>query len=197
MPVPFNRNKGFTLVELLLVVAILSIVSMVVIPSMARSIKGSRMQVATRTVISAGKYARCMAVLKQKEMALVFNIEDSSIRIMPIKIEMATATNNTAEAGLPGSSPAPAGAGESGPEVKDDQVSSGFTGELEMTKTLDRIAIESVDADGKEQLKGTCTIIYSNNGRCAPYKVRLRDEADNVNEISVDALATAQAKKLY
>ncbi len=181
--------------ELLLVVAIMSIMAMVTIPSMARSIKGSRMQVASRTVITSGKYARSMAVLKQKEMALVFNIEDSSIKIMPIKREVVV-TNDAPQAGMTGVSTVSEGAGESGPAVTDDQSASGFTGELEITRTLDRVAIESIDAEDKAQRKGICTIIYSNNGRCAPYKVRLRDEEGNVNEISVDALATAEAKRL-
>jgi type II secretion system protein H len=190
-----KHRSGFTLVELLLVAAIIAIVTVVVVPSMVKSIKGNRMRVATKTVVTAGKYARSMAVLKQKEMAVIFDIERSSVKIMPVKRDLAAPTNGVAAAAADGLT----GAGnpdQSEPAVTDDKISTGFTGENEIERELDLVSIISVDAGGEDQSKGICTIIYSNNGRCAPYKVRLQDEDGNINEIKVDALGSAETSKM-
>ena len=75
------RKLGFTLVEVMLVVAIIGIVSVVTFPSIARSIPEIRLRAAVRTVVKAGRYARSMAVLKQKEMKVTFNLESAEVLV--------------------------------------------------------------------------------------------------------------------
>ena len=68
-----DRNQvGFTLVELLLVLVIIGVVTAVTIPNVVRSIKGNRLRTAARTVVKAGRYARSMAVLRQRELKVAF-----------------------------------------------------------------------------------------------------------------------------
>ncbi|OVE76175.1 type II secretion system protein GspH [bacterium E08(2017)] len=76
-----NFRKGFTLVEVLLVLVIVGIVSAVVLPNLAQSLKGNRLRVATRTVVKAGRYARSIAVLKQKPITLTFQLKDSTLTV--------------------------------------------------------------------------------------------------------------------
>ena len=59
-------KAAFTLVEVLMVVAIVAIVSAVTFPLLARSLRGNRLQTARLTVMMASRYARSMAILQQK-----------------------------------------------------------------------------------------------------------------------------------
>lgn len=77
-----NRKSAFTLVELLLVLAILAIVSAIVAPSFAKSMSGNRLRTSTRTIVKAGRYARSIAVLKQEPMTLVFDLETTTISVV-------------------------------------------------------------------------------------------------------------------
>jgi type II secretion system protein H len=76
------KRFAFTLVEMLLVLAILAIVSAIVLPSFAKSMGGNRLRTATRTIVKAGRYARSIAVLKQAPITLVFDMDGSSISVV-------------------------------------------------------------------------------------------------------------------
>lgn len=72
-----SRDRGrtaFTLVELLLVLAIVGVATAVTLPNLVRSTRGNRMRAAARTVVMAGRYARSMAVLRQQPVTLEFAI---------------------------------------------------------------------------------------------------------------------------
>jgi prepilin-type N-terminal cleavage/methylation domain-containing protein len=74
-------RRGFTLVEVLLVVAILCVVAAVTVPSFVGSLKGNRMRTAVRAVVTAGRYARSMAVLQQKETRVCFDLDAGIVSV--------------------------------------------------------------------------------------------------------------------
>ena len=76
-----RTGRAFTIIELLLVLTIMGIVVAVIAPSLTRSIRGNRLRTASRTVVMAGRYARSMAVLKQKELSMVFNLESATVSV--------------------------------------------------------------------------------------------------------------------
>ena len=190
-------KQAFTLIELLLVAAIIGIVTAIVVPSMVKSIRGNRLKLAARTVVRAGKYARSMAVLKQKKMEVIFDLDKGIITIKPFKtVKVAPPEDKKEE-----QSAGPAFTGisdnsENGPDVSDDKNTGGFTGEQAVIRKLDAVSIVWVEAGDEKQNEGVCSIIYNNNGRCAPYTVQLQDDAGYEMNIEVDALAAAQVNAL-
>jgi len=82
MPISTRRvPTGFTLVELMLVLTIIGIVVAVGVPSMAKSIRGNRLRLAASTVVKAGRYARSMAIMRQQEVRLAFNVGDGRVEV--------------------------------------------------------------------------------------------------------------------
>jgi len=67
------------MVELLLVVVIIAIGIGVAMPSFVRSIQGQRLKTAARTVATVARYARSMAILKQTDLTLAFNLSNGQI----------------------------------------------------------------------------------------------------------------------
>lgn len=65
--------------ELLLVTAIIGILLTATVPSMMRSIRGSRLRAGASAVAKAGKYARSMAIMSQQEVRLTFRKADARI----------------------------------------------------------------------------------------------------------------------
>lgn len=79
-----RAQRAFTLIELLLVVAIALIAAGIAVPLFSRSFQGSQLRAATRQVAMTAKYARSMAVLKQQHMAMLFDKVDGSIEVVSI-----------------------------------------------------------------------------------------------------------------
>ncbi|MGN1359459.1 MAG: Tfp pilus assembly protein FimT/FimU [Kiritimatiellia bacterium] len=69
---PRSLSQGFTLLELLLVVAIAGILLAIVAPNFSEGLAGTRMQMAAQSVMHLSRYARNMAVLQQQPAELSF-----------------------------------------------------------------------------------------------------------------------------
>jgi type II secretion system protein H len=190
-----RRLRGFTLIEMLLVMAVIAIVTAVTVPNFVRSIRGNRLRVAMRTMVMAGRYARSMAVMRQVNMAVDVNIADAEIVIRQVGTRPPAAAEEPADdyalsisAGNGSVTMGGAGAGDGeapgAPAVADD---------VELTRKLDRVRIQSVRIQGEEsdRTDGVCRLVYRNNGTCTPYAVTLIDENDVEVTIEVDALASA------
>jgi prepilin-type N-terminal cleavage/methylation domain-containing protein len=76
---PSAFSLGFTLIELLLVIVIIGVALGIAMPSFVRSIQGQRLKTAARTVATVARYARSMAVLKQTDLTLSFNLATGQI----------------------------------------------------------------------------------------------------------------------
>ena len=91
------RRRGFTMLELLLVIAILGVASAIVLPRMSASTAGSRLRVGARAVTQAVRYARTMALLHQMDIDIRFDLEGGKIRV-----EAAPLTGERADGGAAG-----------------------------------------------------------------------------------------------
>ena len=80
--------RGFTMIELLLVVVIIGIAIGVTMPSLVRSIRGQRLKSAARTMVTVARYARSMAVLKQTDLTLSFNFATGQIDLTSTNVSL-------------------------------------------------------------------------------------------------------------
>lgn len=83
---PANKScrlarRGFSLMEVLLVVVIMGIAMGIAMPAMVRSIAGNRLRTAGRALISSARYARSMSILHQVPLSLRFNLDQGGIEV--------------------------------------------------------------------------------------------------------------------
>ena len=78
MPRP---RAAFTLIELLLVIAILGILAAAVAPSVGVMISGGRLSASARELAGAGRYARTMALLNQTPVDLVVDLGAGTVAV--------------------------------------------------------------------------------------------------------------------
>ena len=71
-------HSGFTLVELLVVMALLALVVGLVATSLSRSISGAESRVAARKIVAALRYTRTQAILQKTETVFMVDTEERS-----------------------------------------------------------------------------------------------------------------------
>jgi prepilin-type N-terminal cleavage/methylation domain-containing protein len=78
----FARRRGFTLLELLLVLVVVSIAFGIAVPLFLRSFQGHRLRTAGRAMTMVAKYAKNMAVLKQRDLVLRFDLAAGQVDLV-------------------------------------------------------------------------------------------------------------------
>lgn len=82
---PKIRRRGFTLIEILVVVVIAALMATIALPGFVRSMRGSQLRTASRTVLMAHKYARSTSVLRQVPMAILLDPVNNELEIVTIQ----------------------------------------------------------------------------------------------------------------
>ena len=178
-------RRGFTLIEILIVVVIAALAATIALPGFVRTMKGSQLRTASRTVLMAHKYARSTSVLRQVPMAILLDKESRELEI----ITMASATaadarsrfldervSRATDVALGGDT----GAGEEKPAIA-----------TELVRTLGRdIKIEAFRSErGGQEFKGVFWINYHPNGMSDGFELVLSDGSSRRVEITGDAIS--------
>jgi len=190
---PCAKLSAFTLVELLLVMAIMGVLAAMIVPNLARSVRGNRIRVATRAVVTAGRYARNISILRESGHALVFDIDRARIYVSESVTSISTNSVKDPEAEL--EETAFDAEEEADPVVFASDRTFSSTGEF--TRELTGVTIESVELGGEDpRTVGSIAVVFESNGRCTPYVVTLADESGKKVIIDVDALAATETEMI-
>jgi general secretion pathway protein H len=77
----FLETYGFTLIEILVVLVLISLTTALVIPNFGSNISGIRMKSGLREILTALRYARNSAVMKKQISRVVFDLDEMVYRI--------------------------------------------------------------------------------------------------------------------
>lgn len=196
-------RRGFTLVELVVVIVIIGVMAMVIGPTFTSGSDIARVKTASRGLTQMSRYARTMALLHQTPVDLVIG-SDGSLRVAAagggageslVSAKAFGVTNSAAAAAEKEAADAAAkeavevsesGRGGGASYVmadldvskKYDEVSFVFEG---YTDTMDesrksRVSETSDDGDkagAAEEAVQTVQVRYKSNGTCRPFRVRV------------------------
>ena len=74
------ERNGFTLIEIIAVIALLALAASTVVFFISRSLSTSQIQAAGRDLVAALRYTRGQAIVKRKEQALELDVEKRAYR---------------------------------------------------------------------------------------------------------------------
>ncbi len=77
-PLPTPRQKGFTLIEMVVVIVLIGIVASVVTFSFTRSLAGARIQAASNDLVAGLRYTRGQAIVKGEQKVLMLDLEKNT-----------------------------------------------------------------------------------------------------------------------
>lgn len=188
------RRHGFTLIEMLVVVAIIGICVAVSIPSFVEARRGSALRESSQTIIMTAKYARSMALLKQVDMALLVDRGGAQIELVSLS--------------------QPPGAGEQDKFVEErgarlyategEKEDAGYltdTNELaaapppsiksELVRDLaEGIIIKDLEVlTGSKRSKDVSWIFFNRNGTSSGFKLTIEDSRGSICDIEMDGIS--------
>jgi prepilin-type N-terminal cleavage/methylation domain-containing protein len=182
-----HKKHGFTLIEMLLVVVIAGVLVAISMPSFVRSIRGNRLRSAARTVAASGRYARSIAVLHQRPVAVTFLLDGGKL-VVDLLQELPLSDDTSGDA--------------AGDEVDrqdampDEPVGAGLADQpvIRIERVLDGVRIVRVHISDRSRLERSgddgqrIQVIYGSNGRCLAHEIVLEDDDGLQLVVAVDVL---------
>ena len=219
-----QTDKGFSLVELLIVIVIIGIMAAMIGPTFTTGSDSARVKTASRGVMQMSRYARTMALLHQTPVDLVFT-SDGSLSVTQaggggesLVTAGAFAVTNAAVAAEE-TEVAKAAADKSDEPAKTTQNSGGASyvmADLAIVKKYDRVVFRFVEYsdtidDGRgarhlptvreeenetsaEGEMQTFRISYKSNGTCRPYQINVTAEGDEEYVVTIAVDVRGSAK---
>lgn len=167
-----NRNKkGFTLVEVILVMVVLVIISGIALPYFAGSYRGNKLRTCARSIAKISRYARSMAIMREETMTVVLNHDTMELFVGGY---LAASSTDEADGELDQSVLKRLG------YIDGEDKSSGTGGiDKEMRTTLpDHLNVKSFDKDWSmddEEYNDLYMIRFYPNGQCDWFEMEIED----------------------
>ena len=167
------RVAGFTLFEMLVVLAILSIVATIGVPSMLQALKKNPLRQAVSDLTDACQNARMMAILRGERTELIINSSERSLRV-------ALAPERPAAAGADGSTAPPAGEGEG--ETRVSHEVEPFSAKLPEGVEFKKLVINLQDMMDAAEAR----VRFYPNGTCDAFVAHLLSEHNEERRITLE-----------
>lgn len=182
--------------ELLLVVVILGIASGVAVPYFASSMKGARLRVSARMVVSTHRQTQCQAILRGRQYALLFDERKGTLETVSVEVEdepdpfFSAATGGGGNRnGLGSGLNLGGGVGGGTARAAADEPAAKATSDA-VRKFEEGVAITGFR--GGKEVAGLHYVMYYPNGTCTAYEVTLSDGVRSTR-IAIDPV-TGKAK---
>lgn len=165
-----KSTRGFTLLEILLVVMVIGIAAAAFLPFAVNSVENARTRSAIREVISINRYARTRAILDRRPTSVVYDTERDTLTLLSLPIRRepeaetlfgAVATSETSSA----------------PE----------TTEVIRSRRLPKF-VQVRNVEGAESEQDGYFIIYTENGTTDNHTIELQDPQGNIERIQINGL---------
>jgi len=190
-----RSQRGFTLIEILMVVAIFVLIAGIAAPMFAGSYAGAKLRSGARVVVMTHRYARNMAIMRQRPVAVLVNERRSTFEVIlltgkesetltelalpadanDVTFASAHATNDTDTAA----------AATNADAVAEDTATS------DLLKALpEGISIDSFECQrpGSDEPDAPRVIVYYPSGLSDGFTLRIGDEHGRNVEITADPL---------
>jgi len=182
-------RRGFTLIEILLVVVIIGVASAVAVPVFARSFRGAKLRSSARTVLMVHRHAQSKAVLGQRYMAVLFDERKGTLELVDqgqpgVKQDQFFGDVGGAAGGAMGD----AASGADAPAAGE---SAGGLPTVLVRKLEEGVKILSFK--GGRAYDDIDYVSYFPNGMCEAFSVEIGDEEGRRAKIRVDPV-TGKAK---
>ena len=174
----------------------------VMLPQVMGTLREHQLRSTTRAVISAGRHAMSLAVLSQRQMSLIYDLDTTTLTIRAAEARN-SATNDVAEADDPGADLSESAwesyaHGSTDSEAAPDE--GAYAGAVaivdeEVVYEPEGVVFSFIEVEGEDGYRaesGVHTITYYSNGRCTPHTVGFSDDEDATAVIEIDALASAR-----
>lgn len=175
-------KRGFTLVELMLVVVIMAMAAGIAVPHFAASSRNMKLKTASRSIVTSARYARSIAVLRQEQTALLIDTIENSVEVVALTVQekqggfldeyQITDTDEALDA------------------AEGNDLGSATVEQLRLTKIADTVEIQEITLGEKAEEwqihDGIYTINFYPNGANDGFEMRLEDDRGKQVEIGTD-----------
>lgn len=184
-----RNSAGFTLVELLLVVAIMGVAVTISIPTFVRSARSARLRSAVQTVSMTSRLARNKAVLQSQDMAVIFYIDRGEIEMVKLETESSSGDREMFLDGR-GNRMVDGLLDKDDPSAEDEEAAlPAIAPELVRVLPKDVRIVEVEAADGVMENEGAYWVNYFRNGMSDGFTVKLIDGDEHTASVKVDPLS--------